>query len=149
MIQENEVIKFKLKDYITGSFVSYGFDLSLTGTNTPLNETAKIFDIRDPYHLIIGGKFYSNDYGAPLRDTTHLLIVHEKNSIERVFIFLIDEGYVALITDFTEDEFLVANVVLKLDLKPYISSYLGKFDMNLVRCNSLVTVEKATTYFLP
>ena len=85
-----------------------------------------IMNITNPFTLFDQGYYNLNEFTNPLKDSTTILKIFEKNSFERTYILYVNEAYQIKIINMTFYELRLNEEIFSLDLMPVINRDIGK-----------------------
>ena len=140
-MKDQEIIRFKLKDYFGESF-SYFENKMLDHRFDPPKEIVdlNLMKITGPYTQFASGSYNLKEFTNPLKDSTTILKMYEKNSFERTYLLYVNEAYQIKIINMTFYELNMDKEIYSLDLIPIINrdiliSKWEKLDSDCVSSN--------------
>ena len=126
VIQDKEIDRYKLRDYFGSSFLTYAYKIFDYNRDHPRNFTNKqLVYITEPYSLYDRKIFPTKETITPRKNSAKLLKIHEKNNLERIFLFYINEVYEAKIIDMTLYENKKVDEVYSNNLMPIFIKFLS------------------------
>ena len=91
ILQQDEIVKFNVKNFISGSFLSFNGEMSKIGSNETMKLDGKLIKITEPYDEIASLEFNCDEYTNPLHDSSVLITDQSKEYRKRTYLFFINE----------------------------------------------------------
>ena len=126
-MQDHEIIRYRLKDYIGESFGEFdSFMLDYNFEPPLVIQDDKLFHITKPTTLFDSGEYSFEEYTNPIKDTTTILRIFDRNSFERTYLMFLNEAYQIKIVNMTFYELRMNKEVYSLDILPIINRDVPK-----------------------
>ena len=144
VMQDQEIIRFKLKDYFGESFAYFDHEMLDRTFDPPfVIVDPRLMTITSPYSLFASGNYNLKEFTNPLKDSTTILKMYEKNSFERTYLLYVNEAYQIKIINMTFYELNMDKEIYSLDLIPIINRDISipkwdKLDSDCVSSNQLI-----------
>lgn len=150
VLQEDEVIRYNTKNYISGSFLKFNGRMTNMITNQTRDLDGDLMRLVEPYEELTSVQFTRTEaYTNPLHDSATILTTQGADSMKRTFLFFISECYRIIILDFTKRKNNVITTVYDRDLLAIIFTDIGKYHPNELYCNELTSFVTNQLYALP
>lgn len=91
ILQQDEVIKFNVKKYISGSFLAFNGKMNKIDSNETMKLDGKLIKITEPFVEIATMEFNCDEYTNPLHDSSVLITDQTKEYRKRTYLFFINE----------------------------------------------------------
>ena len=126
MIQDKEIVRYRLRDYFGSSFSIYDYLMFEHGSDDPKPiKDEKLAFITKPFANYAHGWFPNKETTTPRKNSAKLLKIHYKNTLERTFLFYINEAYEAKIIDMTLYEEKKMEEIYSMNLMPIFIKFLS------------------------
>lgn len=140
MLQENEIVKVPLSEFIVGSFLSYNLMFDEIILPNP------VFSISEHYNEMLSGELGYIDQTSPLHNSARLMIVNDEDNRQRTFVLIVDESYSVTIIDFSKLDNFKSTVVFEEDLSSMMMKHIGGLTREPIYCDGLTTIVQDSTY---
>lgn len=119
ILQKDEILNFRLVDYMSGSFIAHRIDIWDISDGTHISIPAgRIFGVNGPYNRLRTNWLPKTETAAPMPANSLTLYINEPYFREQVFVMYVDEEYKLVINS---TDFFVK------DLRPVITNFIGYY----------------------
>ena len=91
VLQVDEIVRFNIKDYFSGSFLAIDGEMTNVKTNVTMPLDGSLIKLTDPYTLSTEVSFNCEVYQTTMHNTYKLIIAQDKDSMKRTYLFFITE----------------------------------------------------------